>query len=245
MYDIYRVGKTSLMNRYHSNKFTGQYKATIGADFLSKQVSVQNPITKTNQSATLQIWDTAGQERFQSLGNSFYRGADVCVLVFDVFDSKSLDSLDKWRKEFITISLGGNTNGAGGRGGGIGGSGGDAGFPFIVLGNKADKESEERQVSTEQARQWCAQMGNIPYFETSAKTALNVEQAFLQAAKSGLDRAEKKRKMNSPYGSSYGGNGIGAGRPMKGYVPPHQTVNLNHHQNQQQNQGFYQGDDCC
>jgi GTPase SAR1 family protein len=48
-----------------------------------------------------QIWDTAGQERFQSLGSAFYRGADCCVLVFDVNNAKSFDDLDNWRDEFI------------------------------------------------------------------------------------------------------------------------------------------------
>jgi Ras-related protein Rab-7A len=49
----------------------------------------------------LQLWDTAGQERFQSLGVAFYRGADCCVLVFDVNNSKSFDALDSWRDEFL------------------------------------------------------------------------------------------------------------------------------------------------
>ncbi len=232
-FHINRVGKTSLMNRYHSNKFTGQYKATIGADFLSKQVII-NP--QTQQKVTLAIWDTAGQERFQSLGNSFYRGADVCVLVFDVCDLSSFEALDKWRNEFIKISLGGES----GKGGG---------FPFIVMGNKADKESgsgggmssgmDHRQVSSQQAREWCQSMGNIPYFETSAKTAMNVQGAFVQAAKMGFDHSEKQRKTESPYGNSYGG------RMMKGYVPPHQTVDLNRHHHSQNQNGFNQNNDCC
>lgn len=62
------VGKTSLMNQYVNSKFNSQYKATIGADFLSKQVQVGA------RTVTMQIWDTAGQERFQSLGVAFYRG---------------------------------------------------------------------------------------------------------------------------------------------------------------------------
>jgi Ras-related protein Rab-7A len=49
----------------------------------------------------LQLWDTAGQERFQSLGVAFYRGADCCVLVYDVNNSKSFDTLDSWRDEFL------------------------------------------------------------------------------------------------------------------------------------------------
>lgn len=50
---------------------------------------------------TMQLWDTAGQERFQSLGVAFYRGADCCVLCFDVTNSKSFDTLDSWRDEFL------------------------------------------------------------------------------------------------------------------------------------------------
>uniref|UniRef100_A0A8C6VBJ8 RAB7A, member RAS oncogene family n=1 Tax=Naja naja TaxID=35670 RepID=A0A8C6VBJ8_NAJNA len=69
------VGKTSLMNQYVNKKFSNQYKATIGADFLTKEVMVDDRLV------TMQIWDTAGQERFQSLGVAFYRGADCCVLV--------------------------------------------------------------------------------------------------------------------------------------------------------------------
>ncbi|KAI5006088.1 hypothetical protein ZWY2020_033331 [Hordeum vulgare] len=67
------VGKSSLMNLYVNNKFSNQYKATIGADFLTKEVKIDDRLF------TLQIWDTAGQERFQSLGVAFYRGADCCA----------------------------------------------------------------------------------------------------------------------------------------------------------------------
>ncbi|KAK4753959.1 hypothetical protein SAY87_002063 [Trapa incisa] len=77
------VGKTSLMNQYVNRKFSNQYKATIGADFLTKEVQFEDRLF------TLQIWDTAGQERFQSLGVAFYRGADCCVLVYDVNASPS------------------------------------------------------------------------------------------------------------------------------------------------------------
>ncbi|XP_076896086.1 ras-related protein Rab7 isoform X2 [Bidens hawaiensis] len=89
------VGKTSLMNQYVNRKFSNQYKATIGADFLTKEIQFEDRIF------TLQIWDTAGQERFQSLGVAFYRGADCCVLVHDVNVMKSFDNLNNWREEFL------------------------------------------------------------------------------------------------------------------------------------------------
>ncbi|GKV32472.1 hypothetical protein SLEP1_g41076 [Rubroshorea leprosula] len=89
------VGKTSLMNQYVHKKFSQQYKATIGADFVTKELQIDDRLV------TLQVWDTAGQERFQSLGVSFYRGADCCVLVYDVNVMRSFDTLDNWHEEFL------------------------------------------------------------------------------------------------------------------------------------------------
>lgn len=78
-----------------------------------------------------QIWDTAGQERFQSLGVAFYRGADCCVLVFDVTAPNTFKTLDSWRDEFLIQASPRDPEN----------------FPFVVLGNKIDLEN--RQVSAE------------------------------------------------------------------------------------------------
>jgi GTPase SAR1 family protein len=77
-----------------------------------------------------QLWDTAGQERFQSLGVAFYRGADCCVLVYDVNSSKSFETLDSWRDEFLIQASPHDPEN----------------FPFVVLGNKIDVEENKRQV---------------------------------------------------------------------------------------------------
>lgn len=156
------VGKTSLMNRYVSKKFSTQYKATIGADFVTKDVVVDEKLV------TMQIWDTAGQERFQSLGVAFYRGADCCVLVYDVTAPTTFKSLDSWRDEFLIQASPRDPEN----------------FPFIVIGNKIDQEN--RAVSSKRAQAWCQSKNNIPYFETSAKEALNVESAFITVARNGL-----------------------------------------------------------
>lgn len=74
------------MNQYVNKRFSNQYKATIGADFLTKEVMVDDRLV------TMQLWDTAGQERFQSLGVAFYRGADCCILVYDVNSTKSFET---------------------------------------------------------------------------------------------------------------------------------------------------------
>ncbi|CAL9105843.1 hypothetical protein OPV22_025822 [Ensete ventricosum] len=159
------VGKTSLMNQYVNKKFSNQYKATIGADFLTKEVQMDDRLF------TLQIWDTAGQERFQSLGVAFYRGADCCVLVYDVNVMKSFDNLNNWREEFLIQASPSDPEN----------------FPFIVLGNKIDIDGgNSRVVSEKKAKAWCASKGNIPYFETSAKEGFNVEAAFQCIARNAL-----------------------------------------------------------
>lgn len=157
------VGKTSLMNQYVHKKFSNQYKATIGADFLTKEIMLDDKLV------TLQIWDTAGQERFQSLGVAFYRGADACALCYDLTDSKSFDNLDSWMEEFLVHAAPRNADK----------------FPFVVLGNKADLAGR-RQVPASKVKSWCSQKGDIPNFETSAKEAINVEQAFHTIAKNAL-----------------------------------------------------------
>ncbi|KAJ6774941.1 RAS-RELATED PROTEIN RAB7-LIKE ISOFORM X1 [Salix purpurea] len=158
------VGKTSLMNQYVYKKFTQHYKATIGADFVTKELQIDDKLV------TLQIWDTAGQERFQSLGSAFYRGADCCVLVYDVNVQKSFETLNNWHEEFVKQADPVDP---------------DA-FPFILFGNKIDGGSS-RMVSEKKARDWCASRGDIPHFETSAKEGYNVNEAFLCVAKMALE----------------------------------------------------------
>ncbi|KAK7255385.1 hypothetical protein RIF29_28794 [Crotalaria pallida] len=179
------VGKTSLMNQYVNRKFSNQYKATIGADFLTKEVQFEDRLF------TLQIWDTAGQERFQSLGVAFYRGADCCVLVYDVNVLKSFENLNHWREEFLIQASPSDPEN----------------FPFVVLGNKVDVDGgNSRVISEKKAKAWCASKGNIPYFETSAKEGFNVEAAFQCIAKNAL-KNEPEEEMYLPDTIDVGGGG--------------------------------------
>ncbi|KDR73264.1 hypothetical protein GALMADRAFT_142392 [Galerina marginata CBS 339.88] len=91
------VGKTSLRGKYISGRFSNGYRATIGADFITK--TLPHP-TQPDQSVTLQIWDTAGQERFSSLSTAFFRGADAALLMFDVNTPETMLSLKKWWGDF-------------------------------------------------------------------------------------------------------------------------------------------------
>lgn len=153
------VGKSSLMNRYVTNKFDSQAFHTIGVEFLNRDLEVDGRFV------TLQIWDTAGQERFKSLRTPFYRGADCCLLTFSVDDRQSFENLGNWQKEFIYYADVKDPEH----------------FPFVVLGNKVDKE--DRQVTTEEAQAWCMENGNYPYLETSAKDDTNVTVAFEEAVR--------------------------------------------------------------
>jgi GTPase SAR1 and related small G proteins len=231
------------MNRYHSNKFTGQYKATIGADFVSKQLILPTNGSGTGSSAqtvTLTIWDTAGQERFQSLGKAFYRGSDVCVLVYDVTDRMSFDGLQKWKDEFDSCLNGGSVNAAVPGGGGMmqnrlqnGTVIGDK-LKFVVVANKADKDYQSWSVTREEGMHFAKSISS-EFFECSAKTGLNVEQAFVSAAKAGMDyNMRKQLSMNASMmmQGSQGG--------MRGYMPPQRIVDLNRGQSSMSDEG-----DCC
>ena len=124
------------MNQYVNKKFNNQYKATIGADFLTKEVMIDDRLVTmqvnfqisdcifTNDAVVLiwKIWDTAGQERFQSLGVAFYRGADCCVLVYDVTQATTFKNLESWRDEFLIQASPRDPEN----------------FPFVVIGNKVD-----------------------------------------------------------------------------------------------------------
>ncbi|AYU78017.1 rab7 GTP binding protein, putative [Leishmania donovani] len=174
------VGKTSLMHQYVNHIFDNRYKATIGADFLSKDVEVNGRVV------TLQIWDTAGQERFQSLGSAFYRGADACILVFDVTQQESFAHVGSWLEEF-SIQAGRRDS--------------------VLVGNKTDLE-DRRQVASKTVQAWCAKQNaeaanvnngagagagdsaapEMKYFETSAKDNAGVEEAFIAVVQLALAR---------------------------------------------------------
>lgn len=162
------VGKSSLMNVYVSGKFSADSFHTIGVEFLIKEIEVDN------KKVALQIWDTAGQERYRSLRTPFYRGSDCCLLTFSIDDAASFSNLTMWIREFVYYAD-------------IGASEGcepedmTSRFPFVVIGNKAD-DGVTRVVSREQAVEWCKNH-SIPYYETSARNAVNVNEAFEAVAR--------------------------------------------------------------
>jgi len=159
------VGKSSLMVSFVNKEFSGEYKATIGADFLSKDISIDEKVV------SLQVWDTAGQERFVALCIAFFRGSDACILVYDINDEKSVTSLATWKDEFLRHS---NVEQP-------------QNFPFFVFGNKIDAPGKKSEDNIKNAKEWAASQ-KIPHCTTSAKDSTGVDAAFVEIAKAVLER---------------------------------------------------------
>ena len=146
------VGKTSLINRFVTGSFTGDYKATIGVAISSKQVIAED------DEVNLQIWDIAGQTLFRQFRKKFYTKAKGALLVFDLTVPKSLDNLRAWIEDIQEIT---------------------GEIPFVLIGNKADL-TELRAVSPEEINEFFKGQSKIAaYFNTSALTGTNVENAFI------------------------------------------------------------------
>lgn len=99
------------------------------------------------------------------MGVAFYRGAEACVLVYDITNAKSFENLSSWRQDFLAKA---NPKDA-------------ENFPFFVFGNKADKQAE-RKIPMKQVEEWLARNNGMPYEETSALEGQNVEQSFNKIA---------------------------------------------------------------
>jgi len=148
------VGKSCLLLRFADDAFTESYISTIGVDFRFRTVKIDKKIVK------LQIWDTAGQERFRTITSAYYRGADGIIMVYDVTSMDSFDHVNDWLKEVNRYASEGTCK--------------------LLVGNKSDR-TIDKVVTTEQAKEFADELG-IEFLETSAKSAKNVEEAFLTMA---------------------------------------------------------------
>lgn len=152
------VGKTSLITRFMYDTFDDHYQATIGIDFLSKTMYLDDKTIR------LQLWDTAGQERFRSLIPSYIRDSRVAIVVYDITKKKSFEFIDKWIEDVKNER-------------------GEDNVILCIVGNKSDL-SDERQVSTEEGEQKAKVLGANIFMETSTKVGYNVKNLFKKIAKS-------------------------------------------------------------
>jgi len=148
------VGKSSLLAKFADDKFAHNMSQTIGMDFKVKMLNLGGKRVK------LQIWDTAGQERFHTITQQYYRNAMGIVLVYDVTSEESFANIRRWAAQ-IAAHGGESTN-------------------RILLGNKADW-SDRRVIDTARGQALADEFG-ISFFETSAKSGMNVEQSFVSIA---------------------------------------------------------------
>mmetsp|Transcript_42841 Transcript_42841/g.108162 ORF Transcript_42841/g.108162 Transcript_42841/m.108162 type:complete len:205 (+) Transcript_42841:201-815(+) len=148
------VGKSCLLLRFSDDTFSPSFLTTIGIDYKIKTVELNG------QSVKLQIWDTAGQERFRTITTAYYRGAHGILLVYDVTDEKSFHNIRNWMRNIETHAV--------------------EQVSKLLVGNKCDMV-DKKCVSLEQGQALATEF-KIPFFETSAKNSINVEDAFLTLA---------------------------------------------------------------
>ncbi|XP_020789212.1 ras-related protein Rab-6A isoform X1 [Boleophthalmus pectinirostris] len=162
------VGKTSLITRFMYDSFDNTYQATIGIDFLSKTMYLED------RTIRLQLWDTAGQERFRSLIPSYIRDSAAAVVVYDITNVNSFQQTTKWIDDVRTE-----------RGGDV---------IIMLVGNKTDL-ADKRQVSIEEGERKAKEL-NVMFIETSAKAGYNVKQLFrrVAAALPGMDATQDKSR---------------------------------------------------
>lgn len=158
------MGKTCLIIRFAEDNFNSTYISTIGIDFKVKTIDVDGKKVK------LQVWDTAGQERFKTITTAYYRGAMGIILVYDITDEKSFENIQNWMKSIKENA--------------------SAGVSRMLLGNKCDIEAK-RKVPKETGEKLAKDHG-IRFFETSAKSSINVEESFLALASDILQKSSKK-----------------------------------------------------
>ena len=148
------VGKSNLLLRYTHGEFREEYQLTIGVEFGSNNLVINNNIYR------IQIWDTAGQENFRSITRSYYKNSACALIVYDITRRLSFESLSDWIEDCKNSS--------------------PKTVVMVLVGNKCDL-AQNREVNEEEGREFAEKHGML-FFETSAKTGQNVEEVFKQSA---------------------------------------------------------------
>lgn len=161
------VGKSSILTRFIDKEFHEKHEATIGIEFGAKIVTIDNTDIK------IQIWDTAGQEAFRAITKTYYRGSSIVMIVYDITNQNSFNSVGKWLIDVRAIIE--NPN-------------------IILIGNKSDL-NDKRIISYENGEA-LAKANNIDFVEISAKTTNNIESPFELALSRIMDNIESITKSD-------------------------------------------------
>ncbi|CAH8526187.1 unnamed protein product [Schistosoma turkestanicum] len=149
-------GKTCILRRYTEGKFIPNLPHTIGAEFGSKIINVDETAVK------IQIWDTAGQERFRSMAHSYYHDAVGALLVYDITNRDSFNELAHWLSDARTLA--------------------SPDIMIVLVGNKKDLQDTDGQVTNWEASAF-AQDNDLYFLETSALTGENIDESFTQCVR--------------------------------------------------------------
>lgn len=185
------VGKSCLLLQFTDKRFQPVHDLTIGVEFGARMIN-----SIDGKQIKLQIWDTAGQESFRSITRSYYRGAAGALLVYDITRRETFNHLASWLEDARQHA---NPN-----------------MTIMLIGNKSDLK-ERRAVSTEEGEQFAKEHGLI-FLETSARTAHNVEEAFINTAREIYRKIQEGvfDVSNESYGIKVGyGAGNAAGTTVK------------------------------
>jgi len=181
------VGKTWLLLRWAgaAGKLSTYSSSmpTIGIDFKMKTTVIKGKRIK------VQVWDTAGQERFRTITTSYYRHSQGILLVYDVTDPITFDSIRTWMSQIRAHA--------------------DQGVCTILIGNKSDL-SAQRAISYEEGAAVAKEFG-IPFIETSAVNGVNVEEAFTKLIEDVYDSLEDAGAAGARNGVSQSGKGSSSG----------------------------------
>ena len=179
------TGKTALVKRYIYGKFSQDSSSTIGIEYESKTV-LKHP--KCNADLRLALWDAAGQRVFRNLIKGYFNNGDAVVLVVDLCNRRSFESLGEWLSETNALML--------------------QMVPYVVIGNKLDKaKGDDREVSREELMKFVGEHQNMEYIEASALNGKNVRKAFEElivriVKNSGVSEDVKKLEVELKSGSA-------------------------------------------
>jgi len=168
------VGKTCFLKKYTDKTFQDVHMSTIGLDYRVKTMTL-----KSGKVVKLQIWDTAGQDRFRAITKNYYKGANGIILIYDVTSIQTYENVKNWISQIR-----------------------EEASPNVIIyiaGNKIDLE-EERKIKTEEGQKLAEELG-LPFFETSAKTGVNINESF-------EDLVEKIDVVYSKLEEKTGGNKV-------------------------------------
>ena len=146
-----KVGKSCFLTRYADNTYKEDYLSTIGMDYKIKNYELED-----GRIIKLYIWDTAGQDKFRSITSNFYKGADGIILIYDITDRKTFNSVRNWINNIQEEA--------------------PDKVALVLAGNKVDDE-KNREVQESQGKK-IADEYSLPFFECSAKSDINVTQTF-------------------------------------------------------------------